>query len=183
MTWKSYAVVSGAGLLATYLASPTLAPDRTVPQPSPAAQSTTAASLDIEYEAARLQKRVRDETAFHTPSRNPFRFGAITPVPRREPVAASAVPLAAAVGPSAPEPPFVALSGIAADVVDGVLQRTAILTTMDGVVLARAGDTVGPYRVRAIADEAVELESILDGSIRQLRFAAPAPPIAAPVVP
>src|SRR5688572_5208711 len=181
MTWKSYAFVSGAGLLATYLASPTLAPDRVAAPAPAAAQAAPAGSLDIEYEAARLQKRVREETAFHAPSRDPFRFASAVPAPRRHdaPAPMSAPPPSDASAAAAPEQPFVALSGVAADVVDGVLQRTAILTTPEGVVLARAGEMVGIYRVRAVGEEWVELESTVDGSIRQLRFAAAAPPAAA----
>ena len=183
MTWKSYAVVSGAGLLATYLAGPTLAPNREATPALPAAQAVPAGAPDIEYEAARLQKRVRDETAFRTPSRDPFRFAP----PARAARPAPALPAIVATPPPDPAPaaeqPFIALSGVAADVVDGVLLRTAILTTFDGVVLAGAGEMVGPYRVRSVGEESVELESTVDGSIRHLRFANAVPPAADPAVP
>ena len=183
MTWKSYAVVSGAGLLATYLASPTLAPKGADAPAPPAAQAVSAGSPDIEYEAARLQKRVRDETAFRTPSRDPFRFAPAARAARPAPALPASVATPEPGAAPAPEQPFIALSGVAADVVDGVLKRTAILTTFDGVVLAGAGEMVGPYRVRAVHEESVELESTVDGSIRHLRFASAAPPAAGPAVP
>ena len=178
MTWKSYAVVSGAGILATYLASPPLLPER---QPAvPAVQNARAADsspeADILREAARLEARMRAEAAFRAPARNPFRFGA----PRtavRPPAVEPAQIQAAAIGPPPePEPPFIVLSGIATDVIDGTTERTAVLTTASGVVLAGVGDLVGTdYRVRAIQDDGVDLESTRDGAIRQLRFPPPPP--------
>ena len=41
--------------------------------------------------------------------------------------------------------------------VDGMPQRTAILTTDAGLLLVREGETAGTYRVTRIDDEAVEL--------------------------
>jgi hypothetical protein len=173
MTWKSYVVVSGAsGLMATYLISPPLLPGR---QPSiTSGQEASARSAppgpDIVEEAARLQARMRAAAVFREPARNPFRFGEPPAAPRRQAGAAAAEAPAAA-APSEPEPPFIVLSGIATDVVDGVPQRTAVLTTASGVALVRAGDMVGTeYRVRAIEGAAVDLESLSDRSIRRLQL-------------
>jgi hypothetical protein len=48
-------------------------------------------------------------------------------------------------------------------------QRTAILNTDAGVVLAREGDEVaGQFRVAKIATDAVELVKISDGSLLRL---------------
>jgi hypothetical protein len=44
-------------------------------------------------------------------------------------------------------------------------QRTAILNTDAGVVLAKEGDQVAGYRVAKIAADAVELVKIDDGSV------------------
>jgi hypothetical protein len=167
MTWKSYALVSGAGLLATYLVSapPTSAPPRTTPRP--AVTGGVPSAIDIEAQAARLQVRARGAPAFEEPSRNPFRFSGR---PARPPVAA-APPIAAA--PEAPidpvpQPPLLQLQGVATLTVDGVRQRTAFLITDAGRVEVAEGDTVaGEYRVSRIDERAIELVAG-DGSIRRL---------------
>jgi hypothetical protein len=169
MTWKSYALVSGAGLLATYLVSapPTLAPQRTPPRP--AVTGSPGSAIDIEAQAARLQVRARGAPAFEEPSRNPFRFSGR---PARSPGAA-APPIAAAPAPEAPidpvpQPPLIQLQGVATLTVDGVRQRTAFLITDAGRVTVAEGDTVaGQYRVSRIDERAIELVAG-DGSVRRL---------------
>src|SRR5688572_30568144 len=148
MTWKAYTAVSGATLIATYLfsAPPTIAPGR-----APARVGNTAVapspSINIEEQAARLVARVREDTEYHAPSRNPFRFGAArvaAPVVRApEPVD---VP-PAVTAPQAPPPLPIRLTGISTITVDGQRQRTAVLITLEGVVTAREGEMVGPFRV------------------------------------
>ncbi len=168
MTWKSYLAVSALGLAGTYMASSPL-----LPPLAPAANPETAAAAlpsgDIEREAARLAAGLRAEAAYRAPTRNPFRFGA----PVQAPAVQAAPEPAVTLPPAPPEPPFVVLSGIGTDVVDGAIVRTAVLTTASGVTLAKVGDLVGAdYRVREIREDAVDLESLADGTIRQLRFAA-----------
>src|SRR5687767_7487285 len=117
MSWKSYATVSGATVLAGWLASasPSNAPDRAAPAaPPPAARDVR--SSDIEREAERLQTRVQREVEYAQPQRNPFRFGAARPAVNRggdlpDPTPAS-VPPPLAVPIVAPPPP-VTLSGMA----------------------------------------------------------------------
>jgi hypothetical protein len=66
-------------------------------------------------------------------------------------------------------PPLPVLAGVAADVVDGAEQRTAILNIAGDVVLAREGDEVaGRYRVNRVEAEAVELVRLDDGSMVRL---------------
>jgi len=164
MDWKSTAVISGAGIVATWFFSmpPTHAPAGAV---APAAREpqTATSSIDIEKEAARLQVHPRQEPQYTQPSRNPFRFSE-----RREPARATtgvAAQPPAPVVPLAPPPPRITLDGIAADTVGGLQQRTAILNTDGGVVLAKEGDQVAGYRVARIAADAVELVKIDDGSV------------------
>jgi hypothetical protein len=157
MTWKSYAALSGAGLLATYLASapPTLTPGRA--PAAPPASETGAARLsdDIQEQAARLGSRVREEVAFRPPARNPFRFGARPPAPR---AAVASPPASAPPAVSEPvPPPPIRLNGIATSTIDGMPQRVAVLLTAGGVVEARAGDMAGAYRVVRVEDDAVEV--------------------------
>ncbi len=161
MDWKSTAVISGAGIVATWFFSmpPTHAPAGAV---APAAREpqTATSSIDIEKEAARLQVHPRQEPQYTQPSRNPFRFSERHAAAR--PAAPAAVP---PVVPLTPPPPRITLDGLAADTVGGQEQRTAILNTDAGVVLAKEGDQVAGYRVARIAADAVELVKIADGSI------------------
>jgi hypothetical protein len=165
MDWKSTAVISGAGILATWFFSmpPTSTPARAV-APAARVPQTTASKIDIEKEAARLQVRRLEEPHYTEPSRNPFRFNA-----RPEPARATAgiVPVAP-VPVLPPPPPRITLDGVAADTMDAQPQRTAILNTDTGVVLAKEGDEVAGYRVQKIAADAVELVKIDDGSVLRL---------------
>ena len=170
MDWKSTAVISGAGILATWFFSmpPAHAPAGAV---APAARGPQAVTptIDIEKEAARLQARPPQEQHYSEPSRNPFRFGERRG-PARATTGADASPpvTIAPLPPAPPPPPVITLDGIAADVVGGENQRTAVLHTDAGVVLAKEGDQVGGYRVEKIAADAVELVKIDDGSVLRL---------------
>jgi hypothetical protein len=166
VTWKSTAVVSGVGLLATWLAS--YAPPANLPADTAARvpAAVTAEAPDIVREANRLQAKVRAEVEYVQPSRNPFRFGArdSAPVPRSESV--HTLPAAVDV---APAPIVIRLSGIAIDTVNGREERTAILNTPGGLVFVKEGEEVaGAYKVSKIAIDAVDLVRA-DGSLLQLR--------------
>jgi hypothetical protein len=173
MTWKSYIAVSVLGLVGTYMASSPLLPPRVAPAANPdSGVAAPFAAADIEREAARLEAGLRAEASFRAPTRNPFQFGERIVAAPAPPAVQASIDAAATLPPPSPEPPFIVLSGIATDVVDGATVRTAVLTTASGVTLARVGELVGPeYRVREIREDGVDLESVGDGSIRQLRFA------------
>ena len=168
MDWKSTAAISGAGLLATWFFSmPAVQPPATKPiAPAAGAPQATATTIDIQQEAARLQLRTHQESRYNETSRNPFRFGA-RPAPEARSSGTSGPPPVAqpATIPPAPPPPRLSLDGIATDVVDGQEQRTAILNTDSGIVLAKEGEQVaGQFRVVRIAADAVELVNVNDGS-------------------
>jgi hypothetical protein len=59
------------------------------------------------------------------------------------------------------------LDGVASDTLNGQDQRTAIIHTDAGMVLAKEGDQVGAYRVGKISADAVELTKS-DGSTLRL---------------
>src|SRR5215210_6621108 len=107
MDWKSTAVISGAGILATWFFSmpPAHAPAGAV-VPAARAPQPTAPNIDIAKEAARLQVRPPQDPHYTAPSRNPFRFSE-----RREPARAttgvetSSPPVTVAPLPLAPPPP------------------------------------------------------------------------------
>jgi hypothetical protein len=171
MNWKSTAIVSGAGLLATWLGWNS--------QPAPHVASAPARvavraprpnTPDIQQQAAKLQSRVRGISEFREPARNPFKFGAR---PLRSATSVTPAAPRAALAPSAPlpaPPPSLqfSLSGIASDAVDGATTRTAIFSTPTGVVLAKIGDSLGSgYRVGKIEESAVDIIDA-DGGVRTL---------------
>jgi len=159
MNWKSTVLVSGAGLVATvfgWVSTPTLPQRNPAPSAIPVAKPTASAAADIQHEAARLQSRLVPEPTYRQPSRNPFRFGLrVTPRAADRPTVPVQEP--AIVLPPAPVRPTIKLRGIASDMVDGAIQRTAIITTDAGLMLVREGEAAGAYRVTKIEDESVEL--------------------------
>lgn len=170
MTWKSYAAVSGATVLAGWIASapPSTAPIRAPSTSSRAPRATAPAQSDIEEQAIRLQVRLRHNREYTEPNRNPFRFAV------REPVAVErsrefAPPAAAPAEPVLPPAPPVKLAGLAEDQVNGRLDRTAVLSSPNGVLLVREGDEIlGAYRVVRIEAESIELQRLADGTSTRL---------------
>jgi hypothetical protein len=163
MTWKGTAVVSGAGLLATWLAA--TPPAGVAPAPAPNAAPGSRAS-EIEREADRLQIRVRSEVDYTAPSRNPFRFGERTaPTP---PAGAPSSRPPTFYAPPEPEPVRMTFAGMAADIVDGREVRTAILSTPTGLAYVKEGEQVAGFTVRAVTENGVDLVKA-DGSTLQLR--------------
>ena len=177
MSWKSYAAVSGATVLAGWLASapPSNAPGRAAPVVQPPA-ARDGRSSDIEREAERLQARVQREVEYTQPQRNPFRFGAARPEVHGggdlpNPAPAPALPPVEV--PIVAPPPPVILAGIAEDQKGQQMERTAILSSPEGVLLVREGDPVlGEYRVGRIESEAVELVKS-DGTSLRLTLSSP----------
>lgn len=166
MTLKSYLLLSGGGLIATYLVTspPGVVPPERAAAP-PAVSARGAAPVDIEAQAARLETRARQDIDFRAPSRNPFRFAAPPPAPAPPP--REAVDEAPPVVEGPPPPPPIRLAGVSASD-DG--RRTAYLVTIQGVVAVREGDTVPPdYRVARIEETAIELVTG-DGSTRRLQL-------------
>jgi hypothetical protein len=178
MTWKSYAAVSGATVLAGWLASspPSNAPATgTTAASSPAPRRRAEAATDIEEQAARLQFRMRVARAYSEPQRNPFRFA------QRPSAAANSrelVPVVEAPPPIdvPPAGPRVSVAGIAEEQLDGRIERTAILSSPMGVLLVHEGDTIlDDYRVGAIEAESVELVRVSDGTSTRLTLGTPQP--------
>jgi hypothetical protein len=173
MTWKLYAVVSAGAFAATYLMS---SPKT---EPAPIAASTTAApqsarqraaETEIEALANSLHVQLKSDAVFRTPGRDPFRFQT-----KVQQAPAFVPPPAFVAAPSAPAPalPMLSLSGIATDVVDGMPNRSAVMSLPNGVVIVREGESVaGLYTVVAIGEDSIELESTTDTTRRTLRLGA-----------
>src|SRR5262249_34496639 len=102
MDWKSTAVISGAGILATWFFSmPTPpVPVRAVVARAAPVTAPAAPKIDIEKEAARLQLHRVQEPKYTAPSRNPFRF-----TERREPARETTAPVTAPPVILPPPPP------------------------------------------------------------------------------
>jgi hypothetical protein len=170
MTWKLTAFTSGGAVVFAALAA-TVAPtprNQTLPAATPQPVDASGAVVDLGAQADRLRAKLADVTAYRQPARDAFRFGA---TPRR---VVEATPPAAIEAPpavvAAPRPPY-ALAGMAITMEDGVAQRTAILSSLQGVSLVKEGDVLEPgYRVASIGDDAVILESTNDGMQTTLRL-------------
>jgi hypothetical protein len=131
-----------------------------------AAQITAVSAL--EEETRRLDERLT-VTPVSSPSRNLFRFGDRPVAARRAAPPAAVVASAPIVVAPAPFP--LRLTGIAVDVVNGVEQRTAIVSGPSGVELAANGQTAAPgYRVVAVGDTFAEVERTSDGARQRLNL-------------
>lgn len=168
MNWKATAAVSGATLLAGWLASapPSLTTSAALPSASQSPQTAATAS-DIGQLAARLQTQTRRDAGYGEPERNLFRFGQNVPVrsAATQPGGSAAPAPPVAILPQAPPPPSVTLAGVASDPDGARTVRTAILSSAAGVLLVHEGDEVlGQYRVGTIGEDSVELTRLSDGT-------------------
>jgi hypothetical protein len=176
MTWKSYALVSGAGVLSMWFvaAPPSRMPNRVTPAQPREAAGVAAAASDIEEQANRLQARLQQEALYQAPGRNLFRS---TPKPAArpaEPTSTEPSLTTAPALPTAPPPLPMRLAGVAVDQNGDATVRTAILSTFSGVVLARAGDKVlDRFRVTEVEEDAVDLVTIADGTPVRLTLKNP----------
>jgi hypothetical protein len=169
MTWRLYALTSGGAVVVTTLATLLAPTERTADLPTtvPQAVDRSGAVVDLGVQADRLQAKLAQVTAYREPARNAFRFG---PPPRR---AAAAPPAQVSEGPVsvAPARPPYGLAGMATTFEEGIPRRTAILSSLEGVLLVNEGDVLeAGYRVLAVTDDAVSLESTVDGVRMTLRL-------------
>lgn len=168
MTWKLY-VLAPVGALAAYLVSPGS-------ESTPDARNVFDVSAPMTDEIAigqladSLRVRVAEAVEFQDPARDPFRFGVAPAPPEAEaPVQSSVEPVHPVV--AAPSRPPFGLAGIATDTRNGQTERTAILTSLQGVLLVREGATIdGGYRVVSIDDGAVVVEAMEDGTRTVIRL-------------
>jgi hypothetical protein len=177
MTWKSYAAVSGATVLAGWLASSP--PSNTLTTGTTRASSTeprrrVPAATDIEEQAARLQSRLQVARAYTEPERNPFRFAeraSAAPNPRES---AQVVDIPTPPIDVTPPGPRISVAGIAEEQREGGIERTAILSSPMGVLLVHEGETIlDYYRVGTIEADTVELVRLSDGTSTRLTFGTP----------
>ena len=174
MTWKLYALTSSGAVLAGWLVSTGPATERHLAAPGATRQAAerSESAIDLGAQADRLRAGVA-ATTYQEPVRNAFHFGRSA---RRGAQAPSAAAVEVAVAPVPPVPvrPQFGLAGVASSVIDGVTERTAILSSIRGVQLVKEGDVVeGGYRVVTVSDDMVIVESQNDGTRTTLRLSTP----------
>jgi hypothetical protein len=171
MTWRLYALTSTGVVLGTAVAAFVATIERS--RQGPPAVVTQAADksgalVDLGAQADRLKTRLAEVTTYTHPSRDAFRFA---PPPRpavAEPTPSLSQPPPAVIAPS--RPPY-GLAGMATSVEDGVTKRTAILSSLQGVLLVKEGDVLETgYRIMSISDDTVTLETTSDGTQTTLRL-------------
>ncbi len=169
---RAAALVAGAGLIAVWLAA---AADRQWTPPAPSDRETAALTRaeqlarEIQSQSDRLRTRLATVPRPEPSDRNPFSLQASTPRVTRAPAAAATFEALATV-PAEPiaEPDPLTLSGIAEEALgDGKTAapvRTAVLSGLGDVFLARAGDTIASrYQVVLVGADAVELKDLTTG--------------------
>jgi len=166
MTWKLstlYALTSGGAVALTALATLVSPAERrsNPPATEPQALDRAGAVVDLGAQADRLKARLAEVNAYRQPGRDAFQFG----LPPRRVVESATPPALDAPPVVAPVRPPYGLAGMATTMVDGVEQRTAILSSLQGVSLVKEGETLDTgYRVMSITDDAVTLESTANGT-------------------
>ena len=178
MSVKGTAMVSGATVLATWLAS---TPMPSTPMTPSAAnvpvraqtvrqEAASAQVVDLGPEAERLARRVEEVVSFAAPARDLFRFRASPPAAKAEVPVAPAVS-AAPIAVDPPAPPLFVLTGIAEDRQGDVLVRTAIVSGPVDLWLVKAGDIVdGRFQVITVEADAVEVVLADTGAAVRLSF-------------
>jgi hypothetical protein len=146
---------------------------RQVPAAEPQVLDRSGAVVDLGAQADRLKAKLAAVEAYQQPARNAFRFG--EPPRRVEQPSGPSLSEAPPAVVAPPRPPY-GLAGLATTVENGVAQRTAILSSLQGVSLVKEGDMIDErYRVVSITDEAVTLESTGDGTQTTLHLPTPDP--------
>jgi hypothetical protein len=174
MTWKLYAVGSAGAFLATYLVSNVapIKPARNTPVTSPRAVDSAGEPVDLAEQAERLRAGIAGTAPYREPRRDAFRFGNSPRRTAAQPPEASDIEAPIVAPP--PRPPF-ALAGVATDAAGGA-GRTAILSSLRGVVLVREGDLVeGMFTVVSIDADAITVERVGDGTSTTLRLSGSEP--------
>lgn len=142
------------------------------PSPSPlpahaatAVDQTAPLVAEMAAQTERMRNRLEERQGFPPPERNPFTFGA-----RREVVSTRPrVPVAVAEEPPPPPAPVLPkLLAIVANDVDGVASLQAVFSTGDNVTVLKAGDAIGPFLIRSITAEIVELVEPVTNTVHRL---------------
>jgi hypothetical protein len=163
--------VAGAGLVVAWLAA---AADRQPVAPATRQNDDGAAlaraehlAQNIQSQSARLRAHLASAPEPAPSGRNPFSFQSRTvSAPRHDRVRAAT--LGSVLSMPVPDPPPIALSGIAEDAPaagnSATPVRTAVLSGYGDVFLVKVGDIVASrYRVTAVGADAVEIADLITG--------------------
>ena len=128
---------------------------------------TTTLAAEVQAQTERLRSRLAQAPRPSEPVRNPFAF-APRESERRQMREAALPPVVEA--PILPAEPAIDLVGVAENKTDQGLERTAIVSALNGdLFLVKEGETLaGRYKVKAVGADAVELTDMLSGETRRL---------------
>ena len=159
-------LLSGVVLLVTWVVAPAAPSPSPLPAHAAAAVDQTAPLVaEMAAQVERMRTRLDEPQGFPPPERNPFTFGArreVAPPRPRLPVAAPEAP------PPPPAPVLPKLLAIVTNDVDGVASLQAVFFENDNVKVLQAGDPIGPYLIRSITAELVELVEPLTSTVHRL---------------
>lgn len=145
-------LAGGVVLLVSWIAAPAApSPVATAAIDEDKLDQAAPVVAEVNAQVERLREKLATPPAYPSPARNPFRFGRRVE-PRSVPAARTPEPPPPVIAPSLP-----LLVAITATPVDGRTVRTAVLRVGDDVRIVKDGDSVGPFLVRAIREDAVEL--------------------------
>lgn len=168
---RAAAYIGGATLLVAWLAS-AAGVQRSAPVPPAGVRSREAVQIealasDVQSQAARLRTRLAAAPAAAPSDRNPFSFGAADARTVGRSAPAAVVPMAP---PDVPAPLPLELVGLAEQMVDGALTRTAMIGAPGEqlFMVAEGQEVAGQYRVSAVGADAVELVDVTTGATRRL---------------
>jgi hypothetical protein len=158
-------LLAGGVLLATWVYAPAAPSPSPLPARAEPVDQTAPLVAEMAAQVERMRNRLEEPRGFPPPERNPFTFGArreVAPARPRLPVAAPEEPL------PPPAPVLPKLLAIAANDVDGGVSLQAVFSTGDNVKVLKAGDEIGPFLIRSITAEFVEIVEPVTGTVHRL---------------
>jgi hypothetical protein len=160
-------LVSGFVLLLTWVAAPAAPSPTPLPAHASAAVDQTAPLVaEMAAQVERMRSRLEEPQGFPPPERNPFTFGArreVVPTRPRVPVAAPEEP-----PPPPPAPMLPKLLAVVTNNAGGVVSLQAVFSTGNDVTVLKAGDAIGPFLIRSITAEFVEIVEPLTNTVHRL---------------
>lgn len=125
-----------------------------------AAQSLTPVARQIDQDADRLRQRLVAQVPFAEPARDPFRFKGKGSEPFSTESREKGSDPVVLKSPASPQIVMPVLVGVIEDVVDGVANRTAVLSMGDDMAIVKIGQSFVRFVVRAIGAASVELADV-----------------------
>jgi len=159
-------LIAGGVLLTTWVVAPAAPSPSPLPaRPQAAVDQSAPIVAEMAAQVDRMRTRLDGPQTFPPPERNPFAFGArreATPARPPAPVAAAEAPVLP------PAPALPKLLAIVSNNVDGGVSLQAVFSGDGDVKMLKAGDAIGPFLIRSITNENVELVEPVTGTVHHL---------------